>query len=305
MPVAAPGRIYSANDGGVDVSNDCGKTWQNRSNGLVVTMFYDMDVAQSDGRNFGGGSQDNGTIVTATGGSNDYFEILGGDGGWMVYDPRDATHVYASFYNMGIFRFINGAWTDVSPRVPEKKSIWMCYITMDPSNSQTVYTGSFQLWRTTDDGVTWNAISPNFDGSAITAIEVAAADPKRIYVGTENGGFFRSTDGGTTWSANLSSSILPGFIITRLETSAKSGADLLYATVGNFDKAHVFRSRDGGVTWADIDKGQLPDVPHHAILLVPDNPSMVYACNNAGVFASNDGGDTWKNRFLSQKCNCT
>jgi photosystem II stability/assembly factor-like uncharacterized protein len=205
--------------------------------------------------------------------------------------------VYASFYNMGVFRFIEGAWKDVSPPAPdaEKKAIWMCYITMDPSNSQTVYTGSFQLWRTTDDGVTWNVISPNFDGSPITAIEVAAADPQRIYVGTQNGGFFRSTDGGTTWSPNLSSSVLPGYIITRLETSAKSGADLLYATVGNFGKAHAFRSRDGGVTWEDIDKGQLPNVPHHAILLDPNIASTVYACNDVGVFASNDGGDSWSN----------
>lgn len=295
MPAAAPGRIYSANDGGVDVSNDGGKTWQNRSNGLSVTMFYDIDVAQSDGQNFGGGAQDNGTVVTATGSSNDYFEVLGGDGGWMVYDPQNAGHMYASFYNMGIFRLANSNWTDVSPQVPEKASIWMCYITLDPVTPQTVYTGSFQLWKTTDDGATWKSISPNFDGSAISAIEVASADPKRIYVGTENGGFFRSTDGGTTWSANLSSAVLPGFIITRLETSAKSGADLLYATVGNFGAAHVFRSRDGGVTWQDIDKGQLPNVPHHAVLIIPDNPSTVYVCNDAGVFVSQDGGDTWSN----------
>jgi hypothetical protein len=281
----------------MDVSEDCGKTWQNRSNGLAATMFYDMDVAQDDGRNFGGGAQDNGTVVTATGSAQEYFMVLGGDGGWMVYDPQNARHVYASFYNMGIFRFANGEWTDVSPPAgdQEKQAVWMCYITMDPSNPQTVCTGSFRLWRTTGDGATWQAISPSFDGSAISAIEVAPADPKRIYVGTENGGFFRSTDGGTTWSANLSSSVLPGFIITRLETSAKSGADLLYATVGNFDKAHAFRSRDGGVTWEDIDKGQLPNVPHHAILLVPDNPSTVYVCNDVGVFASQDGGDTWSN----------
>ena len=299
MPAASPGRIYSANDGGFDVSNDVGSTWQNRSNGLAITMFYDTDVASSDGRSFGGGAQDNGTVVTTTGHFDDYAEILGGDGGWMVYDPHDVLHLYASFYNMGIYRFKNGTPTDVSPPVPEKGSIWMCYITMDPNNSNTVYTGSTRLWRTPDDGASWQAISSPFDGSPISAIEVAPADSNRIYVGTENGGFFRSIDGGATWSANLSSSVLPGNTITRLETSARSGADLLLATIANFGHSHLFRSQDGGVTWADVDKGQLPDVPHHAILIAPDDPNSVYVCNDVGVFVSKDGANTWSNMTLN------
>ncbi len=299
MPASKPGRIYSANDGGMDMSDDTGTNWTNRSKGLVATMFYDMDVAASDGKNFGGGAQDNGTVVTATGSSDDYFEKLGGDGGWMIYDPQDATHMYASYYNMGIFRFRNGKATDVSPPVPEKNSVWMCYITMDPANSNTVYTGSTRIWKTTNDGAAWKAMSPEFDGGVISAIEVAESDSKRIYVGTENGGFFRSTDGGVTWSANLSSSVLPGFTITRLETNAMTSADLLFATIANFGRSHVFRSKDGGITWTDVDRGQLPDVPHHAVLVLPGDPKRVFVCNDVGVFASQDGGDTWENMTLN------
>ena len=105
-------------------------------------------------------------------------------------------------------------------------------------------------------------VSPSLDGSPISAIEVAPANPKRIYVGTENGGFFRSRDGGDTWSPNLSSSMLPGHTITRLETHPRD-AKLIDATVANFGHAHVFRTKDGGTTWENVDKGQLPDVPHH------------------------------------------
>lgn len=301
MPASNPGSVYSANDGGVDMSKDSGSNWENLSNGLAVTMFYDIDVAASDAGNFGGGAQDNGTIVTATGSAGDYMQILGGDGGWMVYDPQDARHLYASYYNMGIYRFKGGAPTNVSPPVPtaERAAIWMCFITMDPSAAATVYTGSNRLWRTTDDGKTWKPISSSFDNSAITAIEVAPADSKRIYIGTENGGFFRSTDGGKTWSANLSSSVLPGNTITRLETSADSGADFLLATIANFGHSHVFCSRDGGVTWEDFDKGQLPDVPHHAILISPSDANTVYVCNDVGVFVSNDAAKTWSNMTLN------
>jgi photosystem II stability/assembly factor-like uncharacterized protein len=297
MPDAAPGRVYDPNDGGLDVSNDGGLTWNNRSSGLAATMFYDMDVAQTDGKHFGGGAQDNGTIVTTNGRSEDFWEILGGDGGWMIYDPADVGHMYASYYNMGIWRRRAGHWRDVSPPAhkAETDSIWMAYITMDPADSKTVFTGSTRVWRTKTDARSWAPVSPVLDGGAVSAIEVAESDSKRIYVGTENGGFFRSLDGGDSWSANLSGATLPGHIITRIDTTKRLGAKILYATVGNFGHSHVFRSTDGGANWEDMDQGRLPDVPHHAVLIRPDLPSTIYVGNDAGVFASIDSGTTWLN----------
>jgi photosystem II stability/assembly factor-like uncharacterized protein len=295
MPAKVAGRIYSMNDGGMDVSEDSGATWSNRSNGLAATMYYDMDVAQSDGRNYGGGAQDNGTLVTTDGGSNDHFEILGGDGGWMIYDPADARHLYASYYNMGIYRFRAGKPRDVSPTVPESGNIWMCYITMDPSNANRVYTGSTRVWCTSNDGASWQAISSPLDGSPISAIEVAPADPRRIYVGTENGGIFRSLDLGKTWSPDISGATLPGNMVTRLDTCAKLGADVVFATVANSGHSHVFRSNDGGLNWIDVDKHQLPDVPHHAVLIKPDDPNILFVANDVGVFMSQDQGKTWSN----------
>jgi len=81
-------------------------------------------------------------------------------------------------------------------------------------------------------------------------------------------------------------------MITRLATDA-TNADVLYATVANFGHSHVYRSRDGGKSWGDVDRGQLPDVPHHSIAIPPDAPARVYVCNDAGVFVSNDSGNTW------------
>ena len=297
MPITAPRRVYDTNDGGLDVSDDGGLTWCNRSKGLAVTMYYDMDVAQSDGGHFGGGAQDNGTLVTTDGRTDDHFEVLGGDGGWMIYDPADATHFYASYYNMAIHRWRNGRSRDVSPpaRKDEAESVWMVYVTMDCQNPDTVFTGSTRVWRTKNDGKKWRAVSPILDGSVISAIEVAPADSKRIYVGTENGGFFRSLDGGETWSANLAGAALPGHTITRIDSTAKLGADFVFITIANFDHSHVFRSRDGGKTWEDADNGQLPDVPHHAVVIRPNGPETVYVGNDAGVFVSHDSGGTWEN----------
>lgn len=298
MPGAAAGRVYDCNDGGVDVSQDAGTSWANRSKGLAVTMFYDMDVAQTRSGVFGGGAQDNGTVATTTGEVDSFFPIDSGDGGWNLFDPKDSGHVITSAYNLLIQRYhgLDSEPVDVSPPASarEQNSVWMCFIAMDPVDSKTILTGSTRVWRTTDDGNNWTPVSPHFDGSAISAIEIAGADRKRLYAATENGGLFRSKDAGKTWSPNISSSILPGHTITRLETHPND-ADLLYASVANFGHPHLFRSRDGGDTWEDVDKGQLPDVPHHVVLIRPDDLKKVYVGNDAGVFALDVATGAWVN----------
>lgn len=296
MPAAVPGRVYDANDGGLDVSEDGGATWTNRSTGLAATMFYDLDVAQTDGNLYGGGTQDNGTVVTVDGNPARFFEILGGDGGWMVVDPKDAGHLYASYYNFNIFRFRNGEWTEVTPEMPdaEHDSVWMVYILMDPNDSDTVFTASSRVWKTTNDGATWRPVSAVLDGTPVSAIEIAQANSNFVYVGTEKGGIFRSVDGGATWSDNLAGSVLPGMIVTRMETHPKD-AKLVFVTVGGIGTSHVFRSDDAGVTWTDADAGSLPDAPHHAVAFRTDEPDTLFVASDAGVFQSADLGKTWAN----------
>jgi photosystem II stability/assembly factor-like uncharacterized protein len=294
MPEALPGTVYDLNDGGMDFSADGGVTWENRSNGLATNMFYDLAVAQSDGQMIAGGAQDNGTLATVDGQADSYFELTGGDGGWALIDPTDALHLFTTAQGMRIFRFRQpGGWRDVSP--PEDQfDMWMVFLSMDVRNRRTVVTGSRRVWKTTNDGDTWRAVSGVLDGSDITAIEIARADSARIHVGTENGGFFRSLDGGATWSGNLASTVLPGRTVTRLE-SRPDDADVIYATVANFGNRHVFRSADGGLTWTDIDRGELPDAPFHSIAVPTAHPERIYVCGDAGMFVSHNEGGAWEN----------
>jgi photosystem II stability/assembly factor-like uncharacterized protein len=213
MPVEQPGLVYDMNDGGMDVSMDGGLTWTNRSNGLAVSMFYDVDVAQSDGRMFGGGLQDNGTNITLTGKPDDFVEITGGDGGWMLIDPRNTGHLYTTSQNMSVNRFRKSdGWADVSPPADssETDAVWMVFLEFDPNDSRTVFAGGLRVWRTKDDGNNWSAVSPVLDGSAISAVEIAQADSKSVYIGTEKGGIYRSLsdagvyvspDAGNTWKS--------------------------------------------------------------------------------------------------------
>ncbi|MCI0508190.1 MAG: exo-alpha-sialidase, partial [Gammaproteobacteria bacterium] len=295
MPAAAPGRIYDGNDGGLDVSEDNGSKWENRSDGLAITMYYDLDVATSNSNYFGGGAQDNGTLITVSGEHDNHFELLGGDGGWMIFHPDNENHVYASYQFLNIYRIIGSSYTDISPPASEseKYSVWMAFTAMNPDDPDELFTGSKRVWRTRNRGNSWKAVSSYLDNSPIYAIEVAEAATNQIYVGTTNGGFFRSLDSGDSWSANLASAELPGKIITRIESSPDDG-NLLYATIGGFNNAHVFQSMDGGLTWKDIDRGKLPDVPHNAVVVQSDNPDRVYVANDVGVFASMNRGKSWQ-----------
>ena len=86
---------------------------------------------------------------------------------------------------------------------------------------------------------------------------------------------------------------LPGVTITRLETNPRN-ADVLFVTAASFGNSHVFRSDDGGRSWHDVDGGRLPDVPHHAVVIPPDDPETVYVSNDAGIHVSHDLGGSWR-----------
>lgn len=294
IPTTRPDRIYDANDGGLDVSEDQGETWHNRSDGLAVTMYYDLDVAPGDSGRFGGGTQDNGTLITLTGDRGDHFRIVPGDGGWMVFDPQDPHHFYASAQYMHIVRWRQGhrQILDDFAEESERNAVWMAFIAMDPGDPNTVYVGTQRIWKTTDDGNTWKAVSPFFDRSNISALEVAPADAQYVYAATEDGGFFWSWDRGSSWSDNLAGAALPKHMITRIETGPDSPENL-FVTVAGFGHSHVFRSSDGGWTWDDVDRGQLPNVPFYAAVIPPHQPNTVYVCGDARVFASIDRGNTW------------
>ena len=170
----------------------------------------------------------------------------------------------------------------------------MAFLEIDPKNNKTVILGGLRVWRTKNDGVSWKAVSKVLDGSAISAIDISAVDPKFMWVGTENGGLFRSQDGGDTWSPNLSSPILPGYAITRIYSKPTDHKNFSSVTA-NFGASHAYKSLDGGSNWLDIDRGRLPDVPHHSIVIPASSPETVYVCNDAGVFVSTDGGGDWQN----------
>ncbi len=300
QPVAQPGLIYALNDGGLDVSEDGGSTWENRSAGLATNMFYDLAVAASKENFYGGGLQDNGTVLSLDGDPGGFIEITGGDGGFCAIDPNDELHLFTTsqFMRLNRFRSSDGWAVNIGPNDPNPP--WMAFVAMDPHRPKRIFLGSTRVWRSTQDGnaSSWVDQSGELDGSHITCIEIARHDSDVVYVGTENGGIFRSDDGGLNWTGDISSSSMPGRTVTRLRTSPDD-TDIVYATVANFGSSHLFRSTDGGFNWSDIDAGALPDVPFHGIAIPGANADVIFLASDAGVFVSNDAAGSWHNLTLN------
>lgn len=307
-------RIYSANDGGFGIQEGKGQRWVTRNSGLAVSMFYDIDVSPRNSGCLGGGMQDLGTWFMGPLDRRkdlrgeqkrppiEFRPVLPGDGGWTCYDPDDATHVYACCQNMQLAEHRSDVdWRPLNLRIEEAEAqgIWMAIVTMDTSPSvrkrskpRAIYIGSTRVLRSLNGGGTWKPVSDHLDGSPITAIEVAPADSKYVYVGTENGGFFRSTDAGDTWSLNLAGPMSPGRTITRIETPPDDARTVLY-TIGLIaDPAiqsfpHVYRSNDAGDNWfCEVDG--LPNLPHNAIVVIPGG--ITFVAHDGGVQMSKGDG---------------
>jgi len=305
--------IISGNDGGVAITTNGGRTWQERTRGMVTTMFYDLAVAPSNCEVFGGGTQDNGTLIAGVDGvqQSDFAAPVPGDGAWLAFDPANAGNVFACASGFEVYyhhfdqpwKF--DGWKHVKPSQitdDEAKQRAFTVMAIEPSTRRgpkSVWAGSNRLWRTDNNDKSWRPVSPSFDGTPISAIEISTVNPDLMYAGTTGGGIFRSKDRGCTWSQNLSSIDIPSRAITSIEThptKAKtlvvtvassgllsSGVDI--QTGKSLPYGHVFLSEDAGDTWTDIDAGALPNVVYYAAAYETNLPYRLFVGGDLGVWA--------------------
>jgi len=294
---ANPGFQVVGNDGGIYISTDTGATWEHRP--FPITQFYTSEIDFQNPSNFYGGAQDNGTWRTLTGNLDDWEHIFGGDGFVTLVNPLDNTIFYGES-QYGGFAGSNGASAPESQRYN-----WNTPYIFDPKDPSVMYFGAEKLFKSTDGGLAWTAISDDLSNGptgqngvqygTITTIDASPLNPDLLWVGTDDGNVWVTSNGGGNWTKVSNS--LPKRWVTRVVAGFPDENYALVCLSGfrHFDDiAHIYRTTNKGQSWQSV-SGNLPDLPVNDLVLDPVDPFNVwYIATDAGVFVTSNGGSSWQ-----------
>lgn len=287
---------YAGCDGGIYRSSDGGATWVNINRGLRTLQYYRIASDPLDENIVFGGAQDNGNFRTTNGGSSNWTLVTTGDGMECFVDYIYPNIIYMSTQNGAFYKSTNGggygSFNYISPSFGSQPVAWTAPFMMHPSINSTLYCASDRIWRSTNSGSAWTAISPSLSGSAITSLDISPVQAVNMSAVVSSSGFWISTDGGVTWQNKSSSLPSPSSPLSRVKFSW-TDPYTLYLVQTSFGTGKIFRSGNLGTTWQDI-SGNLPDVPASDIFIDPNDASHIYAANDLGVYHTTDGGGFWE-----------
>ena len=337
-----PDLMIQGNDGGATVSVDGGATWSTQHNQPTAEL-YQVEVDDQFPYWLYAGQQDNSTIAVpslppaarAPAGPEGWWRAIGGcETGPAVPKIGDPSIIYAN---------CKGRFGRYNRTTGQEKQYWvgaqymygrnpaeLTYrfqrvvpIEISPHDSSTVYHGSQYVHRTTDDGVTWDTISPDLtafkpqfqmaSGGPITRditgeehystlyeIEVSPHDPQVIWTGANDGPVHVTRDGGDTWQPVTPPGMPPNGRIDAIEPSPHQPGTAYLAMhrrlLDDF-APYVYKTADYGQTWTRLTDGTNGIPAGDPVRVVREDPSredLLYAGTDTGVFVSFDDGQRWQ-----------
>ncbi len=330
-------RMIASNDGGVTVTLDGGKNWTRQDN-QPTAQFYHVITDMAAPYRVYGPQQDSGTVAIVsrsddgTIGYNDWYDVGGGEAGYIAPDPRDPNIVYAADYQGNITRYDRHigqvkAITE-QPELSdaygaanlEHRFQWTAPVMLSLHDPNTLYHAGERLFKTTDGGVHWQTISPDLtrndkekqkvSGGDITlddsgteyydTIFALAESPLAkglIWAGTDDGLIQLTQDEGKTWS-NVTPKDMPDWARVSLIDASPFDAGTAYVAVDRhqFDdlRPYIFKTSDYGKTWTKLTQG-IPDTTFvRAVREDPKKRGLLYAGTEQGVFVSFNDGAKWR-----------
>ncbi|MBV8456119.1 MAG: glycosyl hydrolase, partial [Acetobacteraceae bacterium] len=340
-------RMVSSDDGGGTVSINGGQTWTKQ--GFATAQLYHVATTRDFPYHACGAQQDNSTICVPSdaagqgfgGGSRAavpaMYAVGGGESGYIAPDPRDANVFYAGSQGALLTRYDRSSGqsrdVEVFPRffsgeaaatLPDRWQ-WTFPIVFSPLDPGVLYTSSQFLYRTTNQGQSWDRISPDLtrhdpktlgdsggpithdmNGPEIFATIFTIAPSRReratIWTGSDDGLVFVTRDNGRNWQ-NVTPPGLPELVRISLIEASPHRPGGAYVAAQNYqqdDRApYIFRTDDYGRTWKKIVNGIRPGDYVHAVREDPARAGLLYAGAEHGIYVSFDNGESWQSLSLN------
>ncbi|HVS00854.1 MAG TPA: glycosyl hydrolase [Thermoanaerobaculia bacterium] len=332
-----PLRMIESNDGGAQVFSDGGRTWTGQDN-QPTAQFYRVTTDNASPYRILGAQQDNTAVrISSRGqgsgvGARDWDVTAGGESGHIVADPEDPDVVYGGSYG-GFLTRLNHRTRELRdvnpwPNDPmgagaaelEHRFQWNFPILFSPHDPDTLYAASQYLLKSTDEGQSWQVISPDLtrndktkqgpSGGPITkdntsveyygtvfAVAESPLEAGVLWAGSDDGLVHVSRDGGKSWK-NVTPRGLPEWaMINSLEVSPfEKGGVYVAATRYKLDdfRPCLFKTTDYGATWTRIDAGIDPMHFTRVVRADPVKRGLLYAGTERGAYASWDDGKSWR-----------
>ncbi|HVT18138.1 MAG TPA: glycosyl hydrolase [Thermoanaerobaculia bacterium] len=332
-----PRRMIEANDGGVNVSEDGGATWTPQDN-QPTAQIYRVSTDSHFPYRIYGAQQDNSALrISSRGegagiGRRDWQETAGGESGYIVADPRNPEIVYGGSYGGFILRLDHltgqardiNAWPDNPMGWPAAdlayRFQWNFPIFFSPHPPHALYAAANVLFKSTDEGQSWTAISPDLtrndktkqgpSGGPITkdntsieyydTIFTAAESPVRagvLWAGSDDGLVHVSHDGGRTWSDVTPKDVPAWSQINSLDAHPfEPGGAYFAATLYKSDDTRplLYKTTDYGRHWSRIDRGIAATDFTRVVRADPARRGLLFAGTEHGIYCSFDDGEHWR-----------
>ncbi len=337
-----PKRIMNSNDGGVTISTDGGKTWTEQNN-QPTAQFYHVVTDNHWPYRVYGAQQDNSTVAILSRsedgviGRQDWYEVGGGESGYISPDPKNPDIVYAGSDSAIMTRYDHATerMIDVSPYPLDTSGNgadnlkyrfqWTEPVLVSQYDSNVIYTASQYVMKSNDQGRSWNTISQDLtrndkskqipSGGNITlditsveyydtvfALTESPLKQGMLWAGTDDGLIHLTRDDGKTGKTLRLPTCLPG------AWSASSMPDIIdpgtaYAAIDRHKlddfNPLIYKTHDYGKTWTRISNGIPAGAYVRTVREDPKVKGLLYAGTETGVYFSKDDGANWQSLQLN------